>query len=97
MTLRSEDVFARYGGEEFAIVLRGIDTAGSLSVGERVRATVERLRIQTPKGVLSVTVSVGAASLGGNYDVTAEDLISVADTRLYAAKHQGRNRVVGSG
>jgi len=95
MALRSEDVFARYGGEEFAIVLRGIDAGGALAVGERVRQTVERLRIQTPKGLLHVTVSVGAASLGSSYETTPEDLISVADARLYAAKHQGRNRVVG--
>jgi diguanylate cyclase (GGDEF)-like protein len=96
MTLRSEDVFARYGGEEFAIVLRGIDAAGALAVGERVRATVERLRIQTPKSVLHVTISVGTASLAANYETTAEELISLADRNLYAAKHQGRNRVVGS-
>lgn len=93
--LRSEDVFARYGGEEFAIVLRGIDAAGALVVAERVRITVERLQVATPKGPLSVTVSVGCASVGARHELTADELIAIADSRLYAAKRLGRNRVVG--
>jgi diguanylate cyclase (GGDEF)-like protein len=97
MALRSEDVFARYGGEEFVIILRGIDQAGARVVGERVRITVERLRIETPKGSLSVTVSVGCASVGARYELTPEELIAMADARLYAAKRQGRNRVVAEG
>jgi diguanylate cyclase (GGDEF)-like protein len=94
MALRSEDVFARYGGEEFAIILRAIDANGARSVAERVRSTVERLRIQTPKGSLAITVSVGTSSVGARYDITPEELVGKADERLYAAKHAGRNRVV---
>jgi diguanylate cyclase (GGDEF)-like protein len=94
MGLRNEDVFARYGGEEFAIILRGIDSSGARAVGERVRATVQAMNIDTPRGRLKITVSVGAASVGGRGEMTPEELVSLADTRLYAAKHQGRNRVV---
>jgi diguanylate cyclase (GGDEF)-like protein len=97
MTLRSEDVFARYGGEEFAIILRGIDQVGGAVVAERVRATVERLRVETPKGALSVTVSVGCASIGSNHEMTPEELVGLADSRMYLAKRQGRNRVIADG
>ena len=94
MALRSEDVFARYGGEEFAIILRGIDDAGARIVAERVRITVERLRIEVPKGALTVTVSVGCASVGSQHELAPEELVAIADRRLYAAKHKGRNQVV---
>jgi two-component system cell cycle response regulator len=97
MTLRSEDVFARYGGEEFAIILRGIDQVGAAVVAERVRATVERLRVETPKGALSVTISVGCASIGSNHELTPEELVGQADSRMYLAKRQGRNRVIAEG
>ena len=93
-TLRSEDVFARYGGEEFAIILRGIDQGAASIVAERVRSTVERLAIESPKGPLSVTVSVGCAALGDRHELSPDELLAIVDGRLYQAKGQGRNRVV---
>jgi two-component system, cell cycle response regulator len=93
-TVRSEDVFARYGGEEFALVLRGIDIVGSGAVADRLRERIAALKIPTDRGVLSVTVSAGCASLSTAEDKTPEGLISAADRRLYGAKHAGRNRVM---
>jgi diguanylate cyclase (GGDEF)-like protein len=93
-TVRSEDVFARYGGEEFALVLRGIDIEGCGAVADRLRERIAALNIQTDRGSLSITVSAGCASLSTNAEKTPEGLISVADRRLYRAKHAGRNRVV---
>lgn len=95
-TLRAEDVLARYGGEEFAVIARGIDVAQAVMLGERLRTTVERARIQYGADVIPVTVSVGVASLacctrGGSL----EEIVHVADTRLYEAKHGGRNRTIG--
>jgi diguanylate cyclase (GGDEF)-like protein len=96
-TVRSEDVFARYGGEEFALVLRGIDVAGAGSVAERLRERIAGLKIATDRGALTVTVSAGCASLSTTEEKTPEGMIAVADRRLYAAKHAGRNRVVTQG
>jgi two-component system, cell cycle response regulator len=96
-TVRNEDVFARYGGEEFALVLRGIDISGAGAVADRLRERIAALEIATERGVLSVTVSAGCASLSTTEDKTPEGLIATADRRLYGAKHAGRNRVVTTG
>jgi two-component system, cell cycle response regulator len=95
--VRNEDVFARYGGEEFALILRGIALDGAKIVGERLRERIQALSIETDKGLLQVTVSVGCASFATLAEQTAEVLVQVADKRLYAAKHGGRNRVVAEG
>ena len=92
--VRNEDVFARYGGEEFALILRGIDIGGARAAGERIRAQVEKLCIASERGPITVTISVGCASLATTGEPTTEALIQTADRRLYAAKHGGRNRVV---
>jgi two-component system, cell cycle response regulator len=93
-TVRSEDVFARYGGEEFALVLRAIDIDGAGAVADRLRERIASLKIPTERGPLRVTVSAGCASLSTTVEKTPEALISIADKRLYGAKHAGRNRVV---
>jgi len=95
--IRNEDVFARYGGEEFALILRGIDSAGANTVGERLRERIETMRVPTDAGELRVTVSVGCSSFAELDEKTPEALVSTADKRLYAAKHAGRNRVVSQG
>jgi diguanylate cyclase (GGDEF)-like protein len=90
-TLRVEDVFARYGGEEFAIIARGIDTAKALSFAERIRILVEKSQFIHKTMPLSVTVSIGVASLGDCRDASVDQLVSLADSRLYVAKASGRN------
>ena len=95
--LRTEDVFCRYGGEEFAIILRTTDVDQAACVAERIRAIVAELRIDAAGTTFGLTVSLGCACLECCGELTPESLISVADRRLYAAKHAGRNRVVSSG
>ena len=95
--VRSEDVFARYGGEEFALILRGIPLEGARAVGERLRERIAAISIETERGAFGITVSVGCASFGTTPDPSNETLVLVADRRLYAAKHAGRNRVVAAG
>lgn len=95
--LRTEDVFARYGGEEFAVILRGIDLEGSRRVGERLRSTVAATPVEFDGKTFPVTMSVGCATLSDCPDPSTTALVAIADRRLYAAKHGGRNRVVAEG
>jgi two-component system cell cycle response regulator len=95
--VRNEDVFARYGGEEFALILRGIALDGAKIVGDRLRERVAGLSIETDKGPVTVTISVGCASFASATEQTAEAMVQTADKRLYMAKHGGRNRVVAEG
>lgn len=91
--LRPYDLFARYGGEEFVILLTQTDQDVSLSLAERVREAVA----QTPFGyqgkIIGVTISIGVTSCGGP-SPALQEMIDHADTALYQAKDQGRNRVV---
>lgn len=95
--LRTEDVFARYGGEEFAVSLRGIDLAGCERVGQRLRETIASTTIEHAPHRITCTVSVGCSALTCCSPPSVEELIAVADRRLYAAKRNGRNRVVSAG
>jgi two-component system, cell cycle response regulator len=93
--LRSEDVFARYGGEEFVMLLRGINSQGVVRVAERLRASIDALAAVFEDKRIPVSVSAGCAVLEECPSRSATELLAVADNRLYAAKNQGRNRVVG--
>jgi two-component system, cell cycle response regulator len=95
--LRTEDVFARFGGEEFAVVLRNIEIKGAARLGDRLRAGVAAEPVDFDGTPIRVTLSAGAAALEDCRNPSAEELISVADRRLYLAKQQGRNRVVSEG
>ena len=90
--IRNIDICARYGGEELAILLPQTPIERAMEVADRLRRTVESLRVPIEGGTISVTASFGVAcyptSGGGR-----ESLFSVADRALYAAKHEGRNRV----
>jgi len=87
---RTEDICARWGGEEFIILLGHTSCAGAIIVAERVRSVMEAecQRITS----IAVTVSLGVAELNGDED--AEALLKRADSALYRAKDEGRNRVV---
>jgi len=90
---RKIDITARYGGEEFAVVLESSTAEQARQVGERLRQEVGRLVIDTDKGALQVTMSVGVASFPDDARDRAA-LIERADLALYHAKHTGRNQVV---
>jgi len=90
---RRVDLAARYGGEEFVLVLVDTDTAGALTVAERIRAEVEA---SSTKAGQPLTVSVGVATCPR--DASARDeLLDKADWAMYAAKRAGRNRVLAFG
>ncbi len=91
--IRSSDVLARYGGEEFAIILPESALEAARSLAERLRIAVEQTLLNTPAGLLKLTVSVGVACIpSGTIDSPAR-LVEAADSALYTAKTEGRNRV----
>lgn len=87
--LRAGDIFARLGGEEFILMLPGQDLDEAVQTADRLRALVgEASRAGYP---VAITLSAGVAGLAGAEDL--DDLLRQADRALYAAKHQGRDRV----
>lgn len=93
--LRTEDTLARYGGEEFVVLLRGVALTDAVRAAERLRSAVERASFTYGSQVIPVTLSIGCASVADCGEASPEVLIEIADRRLYAAKNNGRNRVVG--
>jgi two-component system cell cycle response regulator len=92
--IRGVDLACRLGGEEFLSNMPDTDMRGALQVGERVRACVAGLPFDAvTSGSLHVTASVGVATLQSLLD-TPETLFKRADEALYAAKREGRNRVM---
>jgi diguanylate cyclase (GGDEF)-like protein len=91
---RGVDEPARYGGEEFAVALPETGLEGALDLAERVRARIDSE--QVPRvgggGTVSITASIGVASMPGSDD-RGEKLIAAADAALYEAKRAGKNRV----
>ncbi|WP_076070758.1 sensor domain-containing diguanylate cyclase [Sphingomonas montana] len=85
-------VFARLGGEEFGALLPRYDNGQAMTLAEEMRAAIAALQVETPHGPLTVTASLGCAALDET-DGSIDALIALADERLYAAKHAGRNRV----
>jgi len=86
--LRGADVAARYGGEEFSILLPQTALTEARAIAERLREKVAGAEFPNRK----VTISIGVAAFAPNIK-TPEELISAADTALYAAKNKGRNNV----
>ncbi len=94
-SVRSTDLVARYGGEEFCFILPSTDCESALTVAERGRKAVCCLNephVDSTHGI--VTVSIGLSSMIPSDAASFDYLIESADAALYAAKHQGRNRVV---
>jgi diguanylate cyclase len=93
--IRSTDLAARYGGEEFAVILPSSSLADAVRIAESIRTSVASKRIvnrSKNQTLGTITLSIGAAPFADGDSLA--DLIKLADRRLYAAKRQGRNRVV---
>jgi two-component system, cell cycle response regulator len=85
---------ARMGGEEFLLVLVGHDPATATARLESVRRAVREHAWAELTGDLPVTISIGAASAPGLTDSDHAEVLGRADSHLYLAKRQGRDRVV---
>ena len=90
--LREQDILARMGGDEFVALLPDTTVQEAVSVAERIRLSMEGLRIETAPYPARVTISIGVAALIPEIpDLDA--LLSRCDEALYAAKRAGRARV----
>ncbi len=99
--LRKSDILARYGGEEFTIYLPHTTKENAFMLCERIRQSVELSPIESSRGDISVTISIGIASWEGAREGEPDDsrmlldqLLLQADSALYRAKREGRNRVI---
>lgn len=88
--LREGDFCGRFGGEEFIVLLPDTDLADGGLVGEKIRDSVEKIRV--PSVQREITISIGVAAVPG-HGSDADTVARVADRALYAAKAGGRNRV----
>jgi diguanylate cyclase (GGDEF)-like protein/PAS domain S-box-containing protein len=93
--IRGVDVLARCGGDEFVILLPQTQPHQALPIAERIRKSVAAMRMETDKGPLGVTVSVGIAEMWREpEDESVARVVQRADKALYAAKAEGRNRTI---
>ncbi len=92
--IRKEELFARYGGEEFIVVLPETNREGAQQMAERLRHLVESHDFNYEDRHYKITISLGLIATEGEESLTPNDLIKLADEKLYQAKHEGRNRVV---
>jgi diguanylate cyclase (GGDEF)-like protein len=89
------DLVARYGGEEFVCLLPGVGRRGAAKMARRMAAAIARIAIAHPDSPLGahLTVSIGVATVA-EIDGQSETLLEFADKLLYAAKKDGRDRIV---
>ncbi|MCT4625728.1 GGDEF domain-containing protein [Halodesulfovibrio sp.] len=90
--LRATDSLYRMGGEEFLVIIPDCSAAVLQGLGERIRAHIEQTPLVMPHGTIHNTVSIGC-SLSCASDSCLDSAIERADTALYLAKENGRNRV----
>jgi diguanylate cyclase (GGDEF)-like protein len=90
--MRNTDTLARMGGEEFMLLAPLTEEAGAMVQAQRLCQAVREAQLATDAGTLSVTLSLGVASVLPA-DATDDAVVSRADAALYKAKHGGRDRV----
>lgn len=90
-TVRRSDLMYRFGGEEFVVLSANTDPEGAKLLAERIRENIEAIKTIGGRDI-SATVSVGVATL--QQGEHPRSLFDRADKAVYAAKEEGRNRVV---
>jgi len=91
--MRTYDFIGRYGGEEFLIILPECGIEDAAAFAERLRTCISDDKMDTPDGLISVTISFGVASSSMDASRDGYTLVKAADSALYKAKENGRNRV----
>lgn len=92
--IRNSDLACRYGGEEFVLLLLESSAIHAKIVAERIRESIEKMRVSSDHSEAQVTISCGIIEFPGPKVESPMELVHVADKVLYQAKAQGKNRVV---
>ncbi|MAL97076.1 MAG: hypothetical protein CL583_01375 [Alteromonadaceae bacterium] len=90
---RPPDLAARYGGEEFIVLLPNTDVSGALNIATRILEKFNASVVEDEGVEACITVSIGVAALTPGAAESAASLLKKADTLLYQAKANGRNRI----
>ncbi len=90
---RKTDVIARFGGEEFAVLLSDTSLEEAVAIAEVIREKIASQPFVLNKTKLTITVSIGVASMVPQSSINSNQLIENADKYLYQAKGAGRNKV----
>jgi len=98
--MRQSDSVARWGGEEFLIITRQSRPGDSFALAERIRQAIEQDAFAVSPDVrVKKTISIGFCHYpflsGGEEKLSWQQVVAMADTALYLAKHNGRNLVIG--
>lgn len=92
--LRESDVLGRYGGEEFCVLLPNTNLDIGLQVAERLRLAAKDARVSVDNEIVRRSVSIGVVQVNGNDLPELDKLFLAADSALYRAKQEGRDRIV---
>ncbi len=90
-SLRDEDVIGRIGGDEFAVLLPNLHKTDAAKIAERILKNVDETRLMEEGSLVGYTVSIGIAG-DEKSDSYLSEVLTQADSALYQAKHQDRNR-----
>jgi two-component system, sensor histidine kinase LadS len=93
---RPADIAFRYGGEEFMAILPQSDLAGAIVVAENIRRVFANHVVSNEEYSTTMTISIGISSKIPTERDEYEDLLKLADQRLYKAKENGRNQIIAS-
>lgn len=85
-------IVARYGGEEFSILLPKFTMLEARTLAEAIRISISKMSLTVRREPIPITISIGVASIPED-TLDSEELIRIADKRLYQAKKTGRNKV----
>lgn len=92
-SVRASDVVIRYGGDEFMVIAPNTGRKGVVKMAERINSGIKGVEIDTDKGKLGLSVSIGAVTCEKADDAGVNELVRRADKALYHAKHAGKQKV----
>lgn len=92
-SIRLYDSIGRYGGEEFLLVLPGCDNREALVIASRILKAISEEPVLFNETPVKISISLGVAAKNAGDNTSTIELVQLADTALYKAKENGRNRV----
>jgi diguanylate cyclase (GGDEF)-like protein len=92
--IRTSDIACRYGGEEFIVIMPATSLQIARERGEKLREEVKNIQLQHEPSIdWQISLSLGVACFP-SHGSTSQEIIKAADTALYRAKREGRDRLV---